>query len=128
MASFGGSWSFILFFAGLILLWIGSNTVWIFLGPFDPYPFIFLNLILSCLAAVQAPIIMMSQNRHEEKDRKQARNDYIINLKSEMQVRNLHQKFDVLMVEQMKNLFEIQRTQLEKLEELNRKIDALNRK
>ena len=86
--------------------------------PFDPLPFILLNLILSSIAAIQAPVIMMSQNRKEEKDRKRAVNDYLINLKSEIEVRNLHHKLDLLMTEQMKTLFEIQKVQMELMEDI----------
>jgi uncharacterized membrane protein len=86
--------------------------------PFDPYPFILLNLMLSTIAALQAPIIMMSQNRKEEKDRKRAINDYLVNLKAEIEVRNLHQKLDLLIAEQMKTMFEIQNVQMELMEEI----------
>lgn len=86
--------------------------------PFTPYPFILLNLLLSCLAALQAPVIMMSQNRKEEKDRQRAQNDYLINLKAEIEIRNLHQKLDLLIVEQMQTLFDIQKTQVELMEDI----------
>ena len=92
---------------------------------FDPFPFILMNLILSCIAAMQAPIIMMSQNRQEEKDRKQNENDYLINLKAEMQIRSLHQKIDVLEEEQIKTLFETQAKQFSILNEINQKLDIL---
>jgi uncharacterized membrane protein len=117
VASFGGSWKFILSFALLMTCWIISNIYFIS-KPFDPYPFILLNLILSTIAALQAPIIMMSQNRKEEKDRQRAVNDYLINLKSEIEVRNLHGKLDLLITEQMKTLFEIQKTQVDLMEEI----------
>ena len=94
---------------------------------FDPFPFILMNLVLSCLAAMQAPIIMMSQNRQEEKDRKQNENDYLINLKAEMQIRSLHQKIDLLEQEQIKTLFESQARQLTLLDEINQKLDNLNK-
>ena len=117
VAAFGGSWTFILFFLVVMLLWIVINLN--FLNrPFDPYPFIFLNLVLSSVAALQAPVIMMSQNRKEEKDRERAVNDYIVNLKAEIEVRNLHQKLDLLISEQMHTLFQIQKTQLELMEEI----------
>jgi uncharacterized membrane protein len=93
--------------------------------PFDPFPFIFLNLLLSTIAALQAPVIMMSQNRKEEKDRQRAINDYMVNLKSEIEVRNLHGKLDLLMTEQMKTLFEIQQSQMDLMEEIK---EVLNRK
>ncbi len=123
VASFGGSWSFILTFLFLMFVWITINIVWFANKGFDPYPFILLNLILSCIAALQAPIIMMSQNRQEEKDRIRAQNDYLINLKSEIEIRNLHQKIDLLMTEQLKTLFDIQKEQLDIL----RKIESLSK-
>jgi uncharacterized membrane protein len=117
LASFGGSWRFILLFTGLMLLWMITN-VYLLNTPFDPFPFILLNLFLSALAAIQAPIIMMSQNRKEEKDRQRSVNDYLVNLKAEIEVRNLHQKIDLLMSEQMQTLFEIQKAQMELMEEI----------
>lgn len=94
VADFGGSWTFILGFGFFIVVWIIANVLWLGSKPADPYPFILLNLMLSCLAALQAPIIMMSQNRQEEKDRRRARSDYMINLKAEMEIRSLHVKLD----------------------------------
>lgn len=85
---------------------------------FDPYPFILLNLILSCVAALQAPVIMMSQNRQEEKDRERAKNDYMVNLKSELEIRMLHEKIDHLIITQQENLLEIQKIQAEMMQEL----------
>lgn len=123
VARFGGSWSFILSFLFLLGAWILFNSV---VSPgkiFDPYPFILMNLILSCIAALQAPIIMMSQNRQEEKDRKRAENDYMINLKAELEVRNLHQKIDLLLEEQIKTLFDIQAKQMELLTEIREKLN-----
>ncbi len=117
VANFGGSWKFILSFLFFMLIWIGVNA-WLLSPPFDPFPFILLNLLLSTIAALQAPIIMMSQNRKEEKDRQRAVNDYLINLKSEIEVRNLHGKLDLLMTEQMKTLFDIQQTQVALMEEI----------
>lgn len=117
VAGFGGSWKFILSFALLMLVWILIN-LYLLSKPFDPFPFILLNLLLSTLAAIQAPIIMMSQNRKEEKDRQRAVNDYLVNLKAEIEVRNLHRKFDLLMTEQMKTLFEIQQAQMDMMEEI----------
>jgi uncharacterized membrane protein len=111
------SWKFILSFALFMLVWILIN-LYLLTKPFDPFPFILLNLILSTLAAIQAPIIMMSQNRKEEKDRQRAVNDYLVNLKAEIEVRNLHRKFDLLMTEQMKTLFEIQQAQMDMMEEI----------
>lgn len=121
IAAFGGSWTFIGSFLFFMLLWMGIN-VFLLTRPFDPYPFILLNLLLSTLAALQAPIIMMSQNRKEEKDRQRAINDYLINLKSEIEVRNLHQKLDLLIADQMKTMFEIQKLQMELMEEIRSEV------
>ena len=123
VASFGGSWSFIIFFLGVMLLWIGVN-LYLLNKPFDPYPFILLNLVLSTIAALQAPIIMMSQNRKDEKDRARAVNDYVVNLKAEIEVRNLHQKLDLLISEQMQTLFKIQKTQMELMEEIRESLSG----
>src|SRR5919106_4520174 len=111
IADFGGSWVFLSLFAGFILIWIAINTIVLIVRPFDPYPFILLNLMLSCLAAVQAPIIMMSQNRQESRDRLRSENDYRVNLKAEIEIRTLHQKVDLLMQEQFKKLIETQAEQ-----------------
>jgi len=113
VADFGGSWTFILSFVFFLLLWIGTNAFVFMNKGFDPYPFILLNLILSCVAALQAPIIMMSQNRQETKDRERAKNDYMINLKSELEIRILHEKIDQLIMHQQKELMEIQKVQTE---------------
>lgn len=121
IATFGGSWKFILTFIFIMIAWISFNILHLIHPPFDPYPFILLNLLLSCLAALQAPIIMMSQNRQEEKDRRRAISDYMINLKSELEVRNLHEKFDLLIADQMNSLFEIQKKQLELLQKILKK-------
>jgi uncharacterized membrane protein len=100
-----------------------SLNVFIYLDKgFDPYPFILLNLILSTIAAIQAPVIMMSQNRKEERDRQRAEDDYMVNLKSEIELRNLHEKIDLLITEQMKNLFEIQQSQMDKIEMLDNRL------
>ncbi len=125
VARFGGSWKFIIFFGIILFAWIFFNVVAMQRWRFDPFPFILMNLILSCIAAMQAPIIMMSQNRQEEKDRKQNENDYLINLKSEMQIRSLHQKLDVLEEEQIKTLFDTQAKQFALLTEINEKMDKL---
>jgi len=118
VANFGGSWTFIaLFFIGLFC-WIGYNLLTAPWGNFDPYPFILLNLLLSCVAAVQAPIIMMSQNRQEAKDRLRAQNDYKVNLKAELEIRHLHEKLDHLINRQWERLAEIQQIQLEIMEDL----------
>jgi len=118
IASFGGSWRFIIIFFLILVFWIAVNSlIWAF-RPFDPYPFILLNLILSCLAAIQAPIIMMSQNRQEAKDRLRASHDYQINLKAELEIRQLHQKLDHLLSRQWERLVEIQEVQIELLNEM----------
>ena len=124
VARFGGSWKFIIFFIVLLFVWILFNIFLPIKEIFDPYPFILMNLILSCVAALQAPIIMMSQNRKEEKDRKRSENDYLINLKAELELRNLHQKMNLLMEEQIQILFSTQAKQLELLETINKKLDA----
>lgn len=118
VASFGGSWTFIGLFFSFIIVWMGIN-IWVLnTKPFDPYPFILLNLILSCLAAIQAPIIMMSQNRQEDKDRKRAEHDYKINLKAELEIKLLSEKIDHLLVHQSKKLLEIQEVQTDYLDDL----------
>jgi uncharacterized membrane protein len=121
LADFGGSWRFIIIFAVILVLWIVLNSIVLLLKPFDPYPFIFLNLILSCLAAIQAPIIMMSQNRQEVRDRLHAEHDYRINLKAELEIRNLHDKIDHLLTNQWQRLLEIQEIQMDLLEEISHK-------
>ena len=121
IASFGGSWKFIITFGVVIVLWIAMNVVLLATRAFDPFPFILLNLILSCLAALQAPVIMMSQNRVEARDRLRAENDYKVNLKAELEIRHLHEKIDHLLRRQYNRLFEIQQIQIELLEELARK-------
>jgi len=118
VASFGGSWRFIIIFASVLVVWILINTLLIRDKPFDPFPFILLNLVLSCLAAIQAPIIMMSQNRVEAKDRLTAENDYRVNLKAELEIRHLHSKIDLLLTHQWQRLLEIQQVQTDLLEEL----------
>ena len=118
VARFGGSWKFIISFGVLISIWIIINLVFTGRQRFDPYPFILLNLLLSCLAAIQAPVIMMSQNRQEEKDRLRNENDYQINLKAEIEIRTLHQKIDLLMQEQFKQLIETQAEQIRLLQNI----------
>lgn len=118
VASFAGSWTFILSFLALMLMWMMVNVVPL-LGGFDPYPFILLNLILSMIAAFQAPLIMMSQRRQEEKDRIRALNDYRINLKAELEIRHLHEKLDHIVIDQWERLSKIQDAQLELFEELS---------
>ena len=123
VASFGGSWKFIIFFGIILVFWIVLNTVILLDRAFDPYPFILMNLILSCIAALQAPVIMMSQNRKEEKDRKRSENDYLINLKAEIEIRTLHQKMNLLMEEELQNLFKVQQLQMEILQRIEAKLE-----
>lgn len=118
VAAFGGSWKFIIFFGVFIQLWILANIYILLNKGFDPYPFILLNLILSCLAALQAPVIMMSQNRQEEKDRERAKKDYMINLKSELEIRMLHEKLDHLIMHQQEELIQIQKVQIEMMNDI----------
>lgn len=118
VAAFGGSWIFIIAFFIFISLWIGSNVFLLVNKGFDPYPFILLNLILSCVAALQAPVIMMSQNRQEEKDRERAKKDYMINLKSELEIRMLDEKLDHLIMHQQQELIEIQKVQIEMMNDI----------
>jgi uncharacterized membrane protein len=118
VAAFGGSWRFIIFFGVFILIWIITNIYFLTNKAFDPYPFILLNLILSCIAALQAPVIMMSQNRQEEKDRERAKKDYMINLKSELEIRMLHEKLDHLIMHQQEELIEIQKVQIEMMNDI----------
>ncbi len=100
IATFAGSWTFIGSFAGVLVLWMGINAFALSNKGFDPYPFILLNLVLSCLAAVQAPLIMMSQNRQEQKDRRRSENDYKVNLKTEIIMSDIHDKLDKLLENQ----------------------------
>ena len=118
VAEFGGSWRFIIIFGAVLVIWIATNSALMFFRPFDPYPFILLNLILSCLAAIQAPIIMMSQNRQEDKDRMRASNDYQVNLKAELEVRLLNAKVDQLLSHQWQRLLEIQQIQMDLMQEM----------
>jgi uncharacterized membrane protein len=118
IATFGGSWRFIIVFGSVLAVWIMINTIALAQKPFDPYPFILLNLILSCLAAIQAPVIMMSQNRQEAKDRLRSEHDYRINLKAELEIRHLHDKVDHLLSRQWERLAEIQQIQIERLAEV----------
>ncbi len=125
VARFGGSWTFIISFMIVLAAWIFWNTTQLVNKHFDPYPFILMNLILSCIAALQAPVIMMSQNRTEEKDRLRAENDYLINLKAEIEIRSLHRKLDLLLEEQVKTLYDTQQKQLELLSKLTERVDSL---
>lgn len=128
VAKFGGSWKFIIIFVTILTVWIAFNSLIIAKFRFDPYPFILMNLVLSCIAALQAPIIMMSQNRQEEKDRIESENDYLVNLKAETQIRSLQQKMDLLLEEQIKTLFETQAKQFALLNEINQKLDKSTNK
>ena len=121
IAGFAGSWSFIAVFAGLVILWVALNT-WILLTrPFDPYPFILLNLVLSVLAALQAPVIIMSQNRQEIRDRLHAERDFQVSIHTELEIHRLHKKIDHLLASQGQRLLEIQDIQMELMEELAKK-------
>ncbi|MEI6898451.1 MAG: DUF1003 domain-containing protein [Bacteroidota bacterium] len=123
VAQFGGSWKFIITFFSILACWIILNTIMLLQKPpFDPYPFILLNLVLSCIAAIQAPIIMMSQNRQESKDRLRSENDYKVNLKAEIEVRTLHEKMDHLLLDQWSRMMKIQELQMDMLEEINKMI------
>lgn len=117
VAKFGGSWKFIIMFIATLIIWITINVVSLFHKPFDPYPFILLNLILSCLAAVQAPVIMMSQNRQEAKDRRRGEDDYKINLKAELEIKVLSEKID--------HLAQDQRELLEKMIQLHKHVEDI---
>ena len=118
VASFGGSWRFIMLFGAVMVAWMTLNSIILLHSAFDPYPYILLNLVLSCLAAIQAPVIMMSQNRQEARDRGRARNDYLVNLKAEFEIRLLHEKLDHLVQHQFERLMEIQQIQIELMAEL----------
>ena len=125
VASFGGSWAFIIAFFCVLAVWISYNATAPKGDEFDPYPFILMNLVLSCIAALQAPVIMMSQNRQEEKDRKRSENDYLINLKAELELRSLHQKMDLLIQEEIRSLSETQEKQAQTLHAMDSKLDRL---
>jgi uncharacterized membrane protein len=117
VAAFGGSWTFIIAFFIMIIAWMGLNSMML-LRPFDAYPFILLNLVLSCIAAIQAPIIMMSQNRLEARDRLRSEHDYQVNLKAELEIRHLHEKLDVLLKHQWQKLLEVQQIQMDLMKEV----------
>lgn len=121
IAELGGSWAFIIGFGVFLMLWVVVNTLVLATRPPDPYPFIFLNLILSCIAALQAPVIMMSQNRQAARDRQQAEQDYKINLKAELEIRHLHEKMDHLLHHHSQRLLEIQQIQTDLLRQLVQK-------
>ena len=123
VASFGGSWTFIVSFGIFITIWISLNILFLQSNSFDPFPFILLNLILSCIAALQAPVIMMSQNRQEEKDRERSKKDYMINLKSELEIQILHEKIDHLMLHQQQDLIELQKVQIEMINDVLKRFE-----
>jgi uncharacterized membrane protein len=122
LAQFGGSWPFIIIFLLFILIWMAINIIILTTRAFDPYPFILLNLVLSCIAAIQAPVIMMSQNRQEDKDRARSMHDYQVNLKAEVEIRRLHDKMDHLLKEQGMRMLEIQQIQLDLMEEISKNL------
>ena len=122
IAQFGGSWPFIIIFLLFIVLWMALNVIILTNRSFDPYPFILLNLVLSCIAAIQAPVIMMSQNRQEAKDRVRSMHDYQVNLKAEVEIRRLHDKMDHLLKQQGMRMLEIQQIQLELMEEISKNV------
>src|SRR5574344_425679 len=117
-----GSWAFILSFISFLVIWILLNLS--YFENLDPYPFILLNLILSCIAALQAPVIMMSQNRQETKDRERSRKDYMINLKSELEIRTLHEKIDHFVMSQQQELIELQKTEIDMLKEILKQLET----
>lgn len=125
VAKFGGSWGFIIAFTVILVVWMTINVMHLFGAHFDPYPFILLNLFLSCVAAIQAPIIMMSQNRQAERDRFDSENDYKTNMKSEMEIRLLHEKLDQLNEVQWPHILDIQKMQIEVLSEIENEIQSL---
>jgi len=120
LAIFSGSWTFLGIFAVLLAAWVVLNTLVLWWRPIDPYPFIFLNLLLSCMSAIWAPIILMSQNRQEAKDRLRSQHDYQVNLKAELEIRHLQEKVDHMLYDQWQRMLEIQEIQVESLAELTR--------
>ncbi len=123
VAEFGGSWIFIICFFIFLIIWIVANLYFLGSNTFDPFPFILLNLILSCLAAMQAPVIMMSQNRQEQKDRERSKKDFMINLKAELEIRILHEKLDHLIMHQQQELIEIQKIQIDMMNDIIAKLN-----
>lgn len=121
ITSFGGSWRFLGIFMAILAVWVILNSAMLIFKPVDPYPFIFLNLILSCLATLQAPIIMMSQNRQDARDRARSQYDYRINLKAELEIRHLHEKVDYILKNQWDRMLEVQQLQMEMMEEISRR-------
>jgi uncharacterized membrane protein len=125
VATFGGSWTFIISFGMFLLIWILINIYWLANKGFDPYPFILLNLILSTLAAIQAPVIMMSQNRQEDKDRERSKKDYMVNLKAELEIKILHEKVDHLIIHEQQESVEIHKVQVKMLNDILERITQL---
>ncbi len=125
VATFGGSWTFIISFGMFLLIWILINIYWLVNKGFDPYPFILLNLILSTLAAIQAPVIMMSQNRQEDKDRDRSKKDYMVNLKAELEIKILHEKVDHLIIHEQQESVEIHKVQVKMLNDILERITQL---
>jgi uncharacterized membrane protein len=128
IAAFGGSWTFIIIFFVILIGWMILNAVLLNNKSFDPYPFILLNLVLSCIAAVQAPVIMMSQNRQETKDRARGEYDFRVNIKAETEVRLLHEKIDHLLLHQHQNMVELFQLQLDIMQQLQQRWDAMDKK
>jgi uncharacterized membrane protein len=128
VASFGGSWTFIISFGIFLFLWILLNIYWLANKGFDPYPFILLNLILSTLAAIQAPVIMMSQNRQEEKDRDRSKKDYMVNLKAELEIKMLHEKIDHLITSEQQEALETHKIQMEMLDDILKRVTKMTEK
>jgi uncharacterized membrane protein len=129
VAAFGGSWPFIILFMAVLISWIVVNSfLLIRIGrSFDPFPYILLNLVLSMLAAIQAPVIMMTQNRQADKDRLSAQHDYEVNLKAELEIMALHEKLDLLRQNQWNDLIELQQKQLEVLSRISEEIKKLTK-
>ena len=121
VAEFGGSWRFIGLFGLVMVVWIVLNSAALLWRPFDPFPYILLNLVLSCLAAIQAPVIMMSQNRQESKDRLRSEHDYTVNLKAELEIRHLNAKMDLLLTRLWERLLEIQQVQIDFFDEFGKR-------
>ncbi len=127
VAKFGGSWSFIIWFSAILAFWVVFNSMMPTGTAFDPFPFILMNLVLSAVAALQAPIIMMSQNRQEEKDREHSEYDHRVNLKAELEIRGLNKKLDLLLIDQINILFESQTKQLEVLKRIEDRMNTMQK-
>ncbi len=127
IADFGGSWKFIIIFMSILVAWMILNSLFLMNKGFDPYPYILLNLMLSCVAALQAPVIMLSQNRQEDKDRERAEYDFKVNLKAETEIRLLHKKLDHLLLHQHRNMIELFQLHLDLTEQVQQRIDTLKK-